>query len=152
MVLSEYSLSSFKAAVICFSVTPLDAVFALIVAIDFIFCSYSPNPSVIGSIAKLLINFFPAFIALFVMFDNTVAATTPIAENLAVTVSTPLLNPLRFTLPAAFDIPSKPLPASFILSFSFNCLRLASVVLTPDSNPLLLNCISTILLSIELMR
>ena len=152
MVLSEYSLSSFKAAVICFSVTPLDAVFALIVAIDFIFCSYSPNPSVIGSKIKAFAILFPALTALLVKFINTVAPITPRLENLAVTVSTPLLNPLRFTLPAAFDIPSKPLPASFILSFSFNCLRLASVVLTPDSNPLLLNCISTILLSIELMR
>ena len=97
----------------------------------------------------------PALTALFVIFTRAVVATTPNAENLDVKASTPLLkpeSPLPLTLFKLLLISVNPLEASFILRLSFNFLRLLSVVATPLSNPLLLNCMLTILLSIELMR
>ena len=135
-----------------FKVVPWWAVLVNIVCIEFILVSYSEKPSVIGCIANDFTKLAPALIALLVILAKAVAPITPRALNLAVTASTPLLKPFRFTLPAALLMPSNPLDVLLILSFSFKFLRLDKVVFTPLSKFLLSNSIWTILLSIELMR
>ena len=124
MVLSEYSFNSFKAALTSSNVVPCFAVFVNIVCIEFIFSSYSLKPSVTGSIANDLTKFLPAFTALFVILASAVVAITPRAENLAVTVSTPLVKPDIPNPDSLFKLsftPSSPLLESFILSFSLSC-------------------------------
>ena len=68
------------------------------------------------------------------MLDNAVAAITPILLNLAVTVSTPELNPdipLLLSLLIPRPTSSSPLDDPFIFKLSCNFLRLFKVLLTP---------------------
>ena len=86
--------------------------------------SYSEKPVFIGSIVNDLSNCLPVFIALLVMFASAVIPITLKAENLAVTPSTPAVNPDTPNPDSLFKLsftPSSPLLESFILSLSLSC-------------------------------
>ena len=107
-----------------------------IVCIAPILVSYSEKPDIIGSTVSDFTRFLPALTALFVIFASAVTPITPSAENLVVTLSTPVTNPLSPDVDN-LDIPLltslSPSVEFFILSFSFSFPRLAIVLLTPLS-------------------
>ena len=92
--MSEYSFNSLRAAVTLSNVSPSSAVFASMVLMELIFVSYSEKPVDNGSIVKDLSMFVPRLTILLVMLANAVTPITPKAENLLVTDSTLLSNPL----------------------------------------------------------
>ena len=119
-------------------VVPLLSVLVRIVWIEFIFVSYSENPSMIGSIDKALVNLRPASIALLVIFINAVVAMIPNALNLLVTPSIPDASapiPSDVNLFILLLTSLRPLVAPFILRLSFRLFKDFIVVLTPFSNP-----------------
>ena len=139
--------NSSNTRVTSFIFVPLLAVLDMIVWIEFILSSYSLNPVLIGSMVRALIILFPVLTAELVMLANAVTPITWRAENLALTVSTPLANPPISILFAASPTSLRPLAEVDIFKLCLSLSREDIDVLIFDSNCLLSNRISTTLLS-----
>ena len=122
---------------------PSFCVFAKIVCTEFIWVSYSANPSFTGSIVIAETSFLPAAIAALVIFIKAVIPTTSSAENLALTVSIPLVIPSNRTLFAASPIFSSPLEAPDKFKLLLSLSRVDMLVCTFFSKFALSNRIST---------
>ncbi len=131
MVMSAYLLSSSNAAFTSLIVAPSLEVFDKIVWVALICVSYSWKPEIIGSMVSAFATLVPMPIALLVMLFKADMPTTPSVENLL-----DMLATVVDKLSKLLDILSK-------FKAFFKSSNDLILLLTPDSNCWLSNCILT---------